>query len=486
MILALVACLLIPQLVQSTPWGPPQSYADSRMSPYGSNPYGAAPSTYSLNKYDVPKYQPEPPKPTYIIPKYEPTEPSYEVPNYEPTKSSYVVPSYEPTKSSYGVPNYEPTKSSYGVPSYEPSKSSYGVSYKPEPIYTPQPQIYTTPAPTEYYVQTERYNPYYGKTKIEPEFAAVIIGDCDKVRGIEASEVYSPNVKSSIVPASPLDTCTLPAGVFYNGSLIVCGGGCQATGTPCYTNKIGCDTWEPMTPMKEYRDRFTMTVVDSCNALVVVGGFKCTNDIEIFYNGKWMAGPNHNGLHGLVYHSAVSFSQSQVMVIGGLLKGRPTKNVYTIDVSNGRVEKAASLNFKRYSHASSRVSLGGNDYIIVAGGFNGYCVSNTVESIKASDDGYSKPTWKLLAPMNIKRFDFGLAMYGNQLAAFGGLPHMESEHIEVYDQVTNRWKIVGQKIAHSERPFFTAITVPDSYFQETPGENTHRNTDEPSHSSAPP
>merc|ERR1719447_1502679 len=461
MILALVACLLIPHLVQSTPWGPPQSYADSRMSPYGSNPYGAAPSTYNQNKYDVPKYQPEPPK------------------------SSYGVPSYEPTKSSYGVPNYEPTKSSYGVPSYEPTKSSYGVSYKPEPIYTPQPQIYTTPAPTEYYVQTERYNPYYGKTKIEPEFAAVIIGDCDKVRGIEASEVYSPNVKSSIVPASPLDTCTLPAGVFYNGSLIVCGGGCQATGTPCYTNKIGCDTWEPMTPLKEFRERFTMTVVDSCNALVVVGGFKCTNDIEIFYNGKWMAGPNHNGLHGLVYHSSVSFSQSQVMVIGGLLKGRPTKNVYTIDVSNGRVEKAASLNFKRYSHASSRVSFGGNDYIIVAGGFDGYCVSNTVESIKASDDGYTKPTWKLLAPMNIKRFDFGLAMYVNQLAAFGGLPHMESEHIEVYDQVTNRWKIVGQRIAHSERPFFTAITVPDSYFQETPGENPPCSTDEPSHFSTP-
>merc|ERR1711962_1673323 len=303
----------------------------------------------------------------------------------------------------------------------------------------------------------------------EPEFVAVIIGDCDKVRGIEASEVYSPNVKSSVVPASPLDTCTLPAGVFYNDSLIVCGGGCQEKGTPCYTNKIGCDTWEQMAPIREYRERFTMTVVESCNALVVVGGFKCTNDVEIFRDGKWCDGPKHDGLHGLVFHSAVSYGESQVMVIGGLLKGKPTNNVFTIDVSNGKVEKAPCLNFKRHSHASSPASWGGRDYIIVAGGFeDSYTVSNKVEILSMHSRGYVKPTWQMVASMNINRFDFGLAMYGSQLAAFGGQPPIESDQIEVYNPETNCWKIVGQRIANSERTFFTAITVPDSYFQETP------------------
>merc|ERR1711962_1543127 len=303
----------------------------------------------------------------------------------------------------------------------------------------------------------------------EPEFAAVIIGDCDKVRGIEASEVYSPNVKSSVVPASPLDTCTLPAGVFYNDSLILCGGGCQEKGTPCYTNKIGCDTWEQMAPIREYRERFTMTVVESCNALVVVGRFKCTNDVEIFRDGKWCDGPKHDGLHGLVFHSAVSFGKSQVMVIGGLLKGKPTNNVFTIDVSNGKVEKAPCLNFKRHSHASSPASWGGRDYIIVAGGFeDSYTVSNKVEILSMHSHGYVKPTWQMVASMNINRFDFGLAMYGSQLAAFGGQPPIESDQIEVYNPETNCWKIVGQRIANSERQFFTAITVPKSYFQETP------------------
>merc|ERR1719193_1445810 len=196
---AMAACLLIPSLVQSTPWQP-HPYADS---PYAS--YGAPPITYNQKKYDVPKY--------------EQTEPSYEVPKYGP---------------------------------------------EPAPIYT-------TPAPTSRYsVPTEKpyeeHKPSESYGKIEPEFAAVLIGGCDKCRGIEASAVYSPNVKSSIVPASPLRTCTLPAGVFYNDSLIVCGSGCQAIGTPCYTNKIGCDTWEEMAPIREYRERFTMTVVESCNA----------------------------------------------------------------------------------------------------------------------------------------------------------------------------------------------------------------------------
>merc|ERR1711962_3387 len=310
----------------------------------------------------------------------------------------------------------------------------------------------------------------------EPEFAAVIIGDCDKVRGIEASEVYSPNVKSSVVPASPLDTCTLPAGVFYNDSLILCGSGCQAIGTPCYTNKIGCDTWEEMAPIREYRERFTMTVVESCNALVVVGGFKCTNDVEIFRDGKWCDGPKHDGLHGLVFHSAVSFGKGQVMVIGGLLKGKPTNNVFTIDVSNGKVEKAPRLNFKRHSHASSPASWGGRDYIIVAGGFeDSYTVSNKVEILSMHSRGYVKQTWQMVASMNINRFDFGLAMYGSQLAAFGGQPPIESDQIEVYNPETNCWKIVGQRIANSERSFFTAITVPDSYFQETPTTPSYTN-----------
>merc|ERR1711962_487988 len=310
----------------------------------------------------------------------------------------------------------------------------------------------------------------------EPEFVAVIIGDCDKCRGIEASAVYSPNVKSSIVPVSPLKTCTLPAGVFYNDSLIVCGSGCQATGTPCFTNKIGSDTWEQMAPIREYRERFTMTVVDSCNALVVVGGFKCTNDVEIFRDGKWCDGPKHDGLHGLVFHSAVSFGKSQVMVIGGLLKGKPTNNVFTIDVSNGKVEKAPCLNFKRHSHASSPASWGGRDYIIVAGGFeDSYTVSNKVEILSMHSRGYVKLTWQMVASMNIKRFDFGLAMYGSQLAAFGGQPPIESDQIEVYNPETNCWKIVGQRIANSERQFFTAITVPDSYFQETPTTPSYTN-----------
>ena len=58
------------------------------------------------------------------------------------------------------------------------------------------------------------------------------------------------------------------------------------------------------------------------------------------------------------------------MVIGGLMNGKPTNNVFTIDISNGHVEEIACLNNKRYSHSSSQASWGGNDYIVTAGKYN--------------------------------------------------------------------------------------------------------------------
>merc|ERR1719175_362566 len=470
---ALVGCLLIPaQLVQSSPpypvWEPIEKY-QPREEYY-------EPSTPSYGEPKDKYY--EPPAPSYVEPKYQPEEKYYEpsTPSYGEHKDKY----YEPPVPSYGEPKdkyYEPPAPSYGEPKYQPKDNYYeppAPSYK-KPIYPP---YYKKPA-TEY---EEHKTNYYGQK--EPEFATVLIGDCDKVRGIQASDVYSPNVMSSNVPASPLDTCTKPSGVFFNDSLIVCGGGCAASGTPCYSNKKGCDTWEEMPTMKEYREYFTLTAVESYNALVVVGGFKCTHDIIIFDGSRWLVGPKYDGAHGLVYHSAVSHGPSQVMVIGGLMNGKPTNNVFTIDISNGHVEEIACLNNKRYSHSSSQASWGGNDYIVTAGGFQEYSVSNTVEYIKVSSSAYGKPTWQMLAPMNIKRFNFGLAMYGRKLAAFGGQPPLKSGQIEVYDPVTDCWKMVSKSIAHPERMFFTTITVPESYLDHKPSEIPEY-TVEPSYTTPP-
>ena len=58
------------------------------------------------------------------------------------------------------------------------------------------------------------------------------------------------------------------------------------------------------------------------------------------------------------------------MVTGGLLNGKPTNNVFVIfgvDEGEFYVDKIASLNYKRHSHASSLVNLNGRDHIIVAG-----------------------------------------------------------------------------------------------------------------------
>merc|ERR1719175_565229 len=371
---ALVGCLLIPaQLVLSSPtypvWEPKPKYQPQEKHYEPPAPTYGEPKYQPKDKYYEPpapsygesKYQPkdkyyEPPAPGYGEPKYQPEDkyykppaPTYGEPKYQP-KDKY----YEPPAPSYGEPKYQPEEKyapSSGEPKYQPKDKYYeppAPSYV-EPKYQPKDNYYEPPAPSykKPIYQPQNYDPYapsykeptyqhldtyyeqpatgyddssylknyYGQK--EPEFATVLIGDCDKVRGIQASDVYSPNVMSSNVPASPFDTCTKPSGVFFNDSLIVCGGGCAASGTPCYSNYKGCDTWEEMPTMKEYRERFTLTAVESFHALVVVGGFKCTHDIIIFDGSRWLVGPKYDGAHGLIYHSAVSHGPSQVMVIGG-------------------------------------------------------------------------------------------------------------------------------------------------------------------------
>ena len=55
------------------------------------------------------------------------------------------------------------------------------------------------------------------------------------------------------------------------------------------------------------------------------------------------------------------------MVIGGFYDGFPTNMVQTLDFSTNKIEKIASLNRNRYSHACAVSIWGGEEYIIAAG-----------------------------------------------------------------------------------------------------------------------
>jgi len=303
----------------------------------------------------------------------------------------------------------------------------------------------------------------------------VLVGGCDHNVGVKDSEVYSPNLQSSIIPPSPFNTCTKPAGAYYNGSLVVCGGGADDEGTPCFQyefrdrSSYEANEWEPFCAMNVHRCRFTMTVVESCNALVVVGGFKSGADIEVYKDGKWRDGPEIDEIHGLIHHCSVSYGDSEVMIIGGFCNGKPTSTVLSVDIRNDEVTKLPSLTRRRYSHACAKTSWNNEEYIVVAGGFSDFSVCNTVEYISASKNSYETPVWKSLASMNIRRFDFGLSMYGDKLAAYGGQPTIDSEKIEVYCPDTDTWKLVGRSLVHPERHFFATMCVPESKFPEAPG-----------------
>merc|ERR1711915_374430 len=261
-----------------------------------------------------------------------------------------------------------------------------------------------------------------------------------------------------------MKACSKPVGVYYNESIVVCGGGKDGAGTPCYENKIGDSTWVRLCPLNEHREGFTMSVAG--DKLVVVGGFKSDSDVEIYSHGKWINIPGLEHEKGLVHHCAVSYGDSKVLVIGGFHDGLPTNMVKSIDVSKQNVVRAPDLNFNRYAHSCAHTNWDGEDNIVVAGGFKTFSVCNTVEYISTTSlDGYlSLQKWQTLAPMNIKRYDFGLSMYGTYLAAFGGQPTMTSSEIEIYNPISKSWELVGRTIHHPNRQYFCSIAVPEKFF----------------------
>jgi len=298
----------------------------------------------------------------------------------------------------------------------------------------------------------------------EPE-ATVLLGGCDHSRAVSEIEVYSPNGLSAVIPESPLNSCTKPSSVYHKQSIVLCGGGDANVSTPCFSHKLGTATWESMPSLNEHRERFTMNVVG--DKIAVIGGFKSGTDVEVFDQGAWKPGPDLTANHGLVHHCSVSYGNNKVMVIGGMIDGNTTDVVQTIDFMTGKVSLVSSLLKHRYAHACSKANFAGEEYIVVAGGFETYSVCNSVEYISACEgnDG-KKHIWNSLAPMNIRRYDFGLSMYGNQLAAFGGEPTIRSEELEVFNFAEKKWKLTGTKINDADRHYFTAISIPESDFPE--------------------
>merc|ERR1719481_1063153 len=260
--------------------------------------------------------------------------------------------------------------------------------------------------------------PYYSTAPPHPreDILTILIGGCDHKISVTEINSYHPDGISAELPPSPFNTCARPMGVFYNHHIVVCGGGFEGEGTPCFKTGLTHPEWKPFAPMIEHRERFTMNVVG--DKIVVIGGFKAGCDIEVFNGEVWEEGPPLSVMHGVVHHCSVSYQESKVMVIGGLVDGSTTDLVQTVDIGTGEISFIASLNSHRYSDECAKVEWNMEKYIFVAGGFEDYRISNTVEYLK--ENGGEK--WISVASMNIRRFNFGLSVYGSQIAAFGGEP----------------------------------------------------------------
>merc|ERR1711915_1170580 len=166
------------------------------------------------------------------------------------------------------------------------------------------------------------------------DILTILIGGCDHKISVTEINSYHPNGISAELPSSPFNTCARPMGVFYGHHIVVCGGGFEGEGTPCFKTGLTNPEWKPFAPMIEHRERFTMNVIG--DKIVVIGGFKAGCDIEVFNGEVWEEGPPLNVMHGVVHHCSVSYQKNKVMVIGGLVDGSTTDLVQTIDILTGK------------------------------------------------------------------------------------------------------------------------------------------------------
>merc|ERR1719259_10963 len=186
------------------------------------------------------------------------------------------------------------------------------------------------------------------------------------------------------------------------------------------------------------------------NFIAIIGGFKSTENIKVYNGIEWVSGPDLTEAKGLIHHDAVRLDNDQVMIIGGFHDYGPTEKTFIVDLTNSEVKPGPSLMTTRYAHSATPFNLKGEKHIAVAGGFKDYAISSTVEILKVCDYTNKQTvvggTWTAIQNMNIKRYDFGLGVYGNDLAAFGGEPTIMSEQIEIYNSTSDQWEFINKNV----------------------------------------
>jgi len=239
-------------------------------------------------------------------------------------------------------------------------------------------------------------------------------------------------------------------------------GGDDVTKTACFKNVIGSNSWESFPSLPEHREQFAMASVGEY--IAVIGGFKASAEVEVFKNGHWTDGPKIHELSGLIHHAAVGFGESSVMVIGGFHDHEPSDRVFILDLESHQVHEGPALTRKRFSHSATKFVLNHEEYIAVAGGFSDYHVCKSVEVLKVCDahGNIDLSHWEVFPSMNIPRHTFALEVIGNQLAAIGGEPTIESDKIEVFNVEHNAWEFTGEIVQFKGRHYFASVSVPDS------------------------
>lgn len=217
-----------------------------------------------------------------------------------------------------------------------------------------------------------------------------------------------------------------------NNSLLVCGGydrGECLRSVEIYDPLL--NRWTQLTPMREARGRFDITVIDG--KVYAIGGCNGTTELataEVYNseNGKWAALPPLTLARSNI---GVCDLDGKVYCVGGWNGQYGMKKCNVFDPVTTEWSDIAPLNFGRYQAAVT--SMHGKVYAV--GGCDAWNCLNTVEVYNPELN-----TWDFLPPLNTARRGCGVAFYQNKLIVVGGSDGCQSLcTTEVFDFETETW-----------------------------------------------
>ena len=260
-------------------------------------------------------------------------------------------------------------------------------------------------------------------------------------------------------------------GFLFNNTIpFICGGHDGITSrSECFSLKLSTDEWTPSKFLNVPRADSAIVPNTAQTEFMVIGGHRSDtllNSMEVYSLSGWTQLKNADLAAGVRSACAVALTNVSVILIGGWTEnGEALQNTFLFNKSSNVWHTFSPLNTGRSQHSCGKMAsaLTNEDYIIVAGGWNGEGLSSTELLEPGSTIWKNGPE----LPRALQGGNIVEDTYAKRILFIGGsnaVSGISSDLITLKFPLsaTSKWEILPQKLKQP-RKFATSFLVPDQF-----------------------